>query len=110
VYGSNYDSSAHASVLLSKIVSLADSSDRCVSMEQFALFSKDNPALLFPAFDMQRKIQKKIMGFSFWEKHLGKRIKLTEDGKHFVSVKQILEMKINRVRKVFFNFFLILIF
>lgn len=97
VYGVNYDSSAHASQLMAKIQSIASVQDGCITMEQFALFSKDNPALLFPAFDMQRKIQKKILGTQFWEKHLGKRIQLTKDGMNYVSVKEILESKINQV-------------
>lgn len=95
VYGEGYDSSVHAPYLMNKVQKLTSGSDRCISVEQFALFSKENPALLFPAFEMQRKLQKKIMGLQFWDKHLNRRIKLTEDGGTYISVKQILEMKLN---------------
>jgi len=96
VYGQGYETSSHASYLMNKVQGLTSGPGRCISVDTFALFSKDNPALLFPAFEMQRKLQKKIMGTDFWDKHLNRRIKLTEDGKNYVSVKQILEMKLNK--------------
>ncbi len=85
-----------------KINSLCNSTqDKTISIEAFSKFAKENPALLFPAFEMQRKIQEKIMGVQFWSKHLDRRVELTEGGNNYVSVKDILKMKVNRV--CFFN-------
>jgi len=71
-----------------------------ISLEQFAAFSKNNPAMLYPAFKVQRKIQTKIMGVKFWDKVLDRRILVIEEGSHYVSVKDILNAKISEVRIV----------
>ena len=69
--------------------------DNTISLETFARFSSDNPAMLFPAFEMQRRIQKVVLGVKFWQKHLDRRIELVNDGKTFVSVKQLLASRVN---------------
>ena len=98
MYGAGFDSSQHAQRLMEKIKALTGGNNvhSLITLDQFAAFSKDNPALLFPAFEMQRKIQTKVMGESFWRKILERRIALTDDGSNFVSVKQILAMKVNK--------------
>jgi len=73
-----------------------------VAFDAFVAFARDNPALLFPAFEMQRKIQVKIMGEAFWRRVLERRIELTDDGANFVSVKQLLATRLDKVRLFFF--------
>ena len=103
VYGSGFDSSMHAQRLVQKVEQMNRGSSRAeasITMESFAQFAQANPALLFPAFEMQNKIQRKILGTKFWESHLNRRISLTKGGENYVSVKQILDMKVNKVQRV----------
>jgi len=95
VYGDAFESSQHASRLMDKVQKIAGGNSNFISLDTFNTFAKDNPALLFPAFDMQRIIQKKILGPDFWNRHIDKRIELTEGSGNFVSVKQILAAKLN---------------
>jgi Ca2+-binding EF-hand superfamily protein len=97
VYGPAFETNAQAARLLSKAEALGrQTSDNTIGLEAFVSFARDNPVLLYPAFDMQRRIQAKIMGIEFWSKHLERRLQISKDGGHFVSVKQILAMKLNK--------------
>jgi hypothetical protein len=46
----------------------------------FREFAKNHPALFFPAFEMQRLIQTKILGPMFWKRHAEKRLLASSDG------------------------------
>mmetsp|Transcript_46202 Transcript_46202/g.93246 ORF Transcript_46202/g.93246 Transcript_46202/m.93246 type:complete len:298 (+) Transcript_46202:115-1008(+) len=96
VYGDGYDRSPHASRLLQKVVALCSYETKEIDSETFALFAKDNPALLFPAFELQRKLQRKIMGVDFWESHVTKRLELSKGTQSFVSVKEILDSQLSK--------------
>ena len=100
MYGPGYESSSHASRLLGKMKGVSEKNNAygTITLDQFAIFTKDNPAMLFPAFEMQQKIQKKIMGAKFWEKILDRRISITGDGSDYVSVKDLLRAKVSEVR------------
>jgi len=104
VYGTGFESSPHASRLMNKMRHVSGGRrrwDGVISLEQFAAFSKNNPAMLYPAFKVQRKIQTKVMGVKFWDKVLDRRILVTDKGSDFVSVKDVLNAKISEVRSVF---------
>ena len=98
VYGrEGYEKNQHAAKLMARINNqVCSKTDHCVTLEAFSQFSADNPAMLFPAFEMQRKIQKAVLGVSFWAAHLDRRLKLVDDGRSFISVKQLLKMRVNR--------------
>ncbi len=51
---------------------------------------KKHPALLFPAFDMQRKLQKHTLGQGFWRRLADKRLKLSSG--QFIPIKKFMEM------------------
>lgn len=97
VYGQSYNSSQHASRLMEKITAICKqaSEDRTIDSVTFSQFACDHPALLFPAFELQRKIQRKIMGVDFWEKHLEKRLELNSGTGAYISVKEILASKLS---------------
>jgi hypothetical protein len=42
--------------------------------DSFRIFSKQNPSLFFPAFEIQFKMQTKVLGKSFWAHHAEKRV------------------------------------
>jgi hypothetical protein len=55
-----------------------------LDIEKFRLFVKTHQALLFPAFQMQLALRRKILGVRFWERNAQKRIKFS-NGK-YISV------------------------
>ena len=56
----------------------------------FKKFCKTHHQLLYPAFKVQRRIQKKVMGILFWEKQAEKRIKITKGS--YVSIQKFMEL------------------
>ena len=76
VYGNNFRTSVYAQRIMEKIHKLGgDNGTGEVSREQFNSFAKKHPALLFPAFQMQHALQKRIMGIKFWDSAARKRNK-----------------------------------
>jgi hypothetical protein len=55
-----------------------------LDIDQFRLFTKSHQALLFPAFQMQSALQRKVLGHSFWEKNAERRIKFSNG--QYVSI------------------------
>jgi hypothetical protein len=58
--------------------------------EQFREFCRNHHNLLFPVFMLQRKLQKKAVGESFWETQSRKRVRLSRG--RYVSTHELLEM------------------
>jgi hypothetical protein len=48
-----------------------------VTKAEFFLFCKNHQALLFPAFEMQRALQKFTLGVGFWERLIETRERLS---------------------------------
>jgi hypothetical protein len=63
---------------------LRDIGDSPLNIDQFRMFAKSHQALLFPAFQMQSALQRKVLGYKFWEKNANRRIKFS-NGK-YVSI------------------------
>lgn len=87
IYGVNYSQNVHATRIGEKIESMTL---RDINKDVFREFTRRHPALLFPAFELQRVFQKHCLGEAFWKKLTQKRIDLS-DGK-FLSVGEIIEM------------------
>lgn len=87
IYGANYTQNVHATRIGEKIeaMTLQD-----INKDVFRDFTRRHPALLFPAFELQRVFQKHCLGEAFWKKLTQKRIDLS-DGR-FLSVGEIIEM------------------
>lgn len=66
-----------------------------LNIEAFRQFVKTHQALLFPAFQMQLALQRRILGQRFWARNANKRLKFS-NGKYisignfilFVSITQ----------------------
>lgn len=61
-----------------------ESSGELFTIEQYRLFVRTHQALLFPAFQMQLALQRKILGVRFWERNAERRLKFS-NGK-YISV------------------------
>merc|ERR1711998_15280 len=72
---------------------LTGGSQKKVNIDRFREFASSHPALLFPAFEMQRNIQKKILGVRFWDRLLRKRFELCEG--EYISVHRLMNTKVN---------------
>jgi hypothetical protein len=59
-------------------------------LHQFSRFARTHQQMLFPAFQMQLKLQDKVMGRKFWEKCTNKRVEWTHG--HFMSMADLMEM------------------
>jgi len=64
--------------------------------EEFRLFTKNHPAMLFPAFRMQLALQQKILGVRFWNFNANRRLKLAKG--IYISIDKFLEMVRRRRR------------
>jgi len=74
IYGKSYKSNIQA-LTISKLIE-SDLGD--VDLEEFKEFSRNHPAMLFPAFHMQQLIQKGVLGEQFWQYYSSKRIELSK--------------------------------
>lgn len=84
VYGDEYKSSRRAQRLMVKIQEVAQdavahlpptTSPPDVTEATFTKFCRKNPALLFPAFQLQRELQERVMGVKFWNRQTKGRYK-----------------------------------
>jgi hypothetical protein len=69
-----------------------------VNKDVFREFVRKHPALVFPAFAIQKKIQDKCLGSSFW-KRISKRRKAISEGR-YLSVSEIVELMNSESNKV----------
>jgi len=74
IYGKSYKNNIQA-LAISKLIE-SDLGD--VDLEEFKDFSRNHPAMLFPAFHMQQLIQKGVLGEQFWKYYSTKRIELSK--------------------------------
>ncbi len=68
IWGRGYDTNIYSMKILDKI---RRSPNMQISHDQFSRFATKHPAMLFPAFQMQKLLQKKIIGPGFW-KHVAR--------------------------------------
>ena len=61
-----------------------EKSGKTFNIEEYRLFVRTHQALLFPAFQMQLALQRKVLGVRFWENNANKRLKFS-NGK-YISV------------------------
>lgn len=76
-------SNFHARKLLEKMKLTTGSAyggEVVITRHEFELFAVRHPALLFPAFTLQREMQRRIMGNRFWDKATTAREKLFPAG------------------------------
>lgn len=66
---------------------------RDLNIEAFQIFSKTHHNLLFPAFMLQLKLRRKVLGEAFWNKATERRIKLSD--RRYVTLGELLQVHLN---------------
>jgi Ca2+-binding EF-hand superfamily protein len=94
VYGSSFQSNAHASIILKRLHDLQVNSLSGVDIDTFRGFAGKHQALLYPAFEIQRVIQRRILGEEFWNLLSLRRIELS-NGK-YMPIGEFMILHINR--------------
>ena len=97
VYGKSAKTSSQAKHLLAaleKDYGNKSASNCTIDKTQFSDFVRRNPGLLYPAFQLQQKLQQSICGVGFWEDLAQTRIKLS--GGAYVHVSSMIVSEINR--------------
>ena len=61
-----------------------------VGLDQFLEFSRTHHSLLWPAFQMQLALKKKMMGVGFWQTHAERRVKLSKN--KYMKIKDLLQL------------------
>lgn len=61
-----------------------------VGLDEFLEFSRTHHSLLWPAFQMQLALKKKMMGIGFWQTHSERRVKLSKS--KYVRITDLLHM------------------
>jgi hypothetical protein len=59
-----------------------------IDIETFQKFSEKHPALLYPAFEMQTRFKRKVIGNDFWATLIRNRVQLFKD--RYVPIGEIL--------------------
>jgi hypothetical protein len=88
IYGKNEAKHNFNAVNVAKDLKAIESSGKLLNLREFSDFVRTRQALLFPAFQMQAALRRKILGEKFWENHANKRIRFT-NGK-YISVGQFI--------------------
>eukprot|EP01034_Spumella_vulgaris_P023832 gene23832-30107_t len=67
--------------------------DGDVNAEQFCIFAKTHHALLFPAFEMQKALQRSTLGVAFWTANAERRIEMSNGS--FMPVAKFMQLHLN---------------
>jgi hypothetical protein len=89
LYGRTYHTNPRAKAIASEIKKLEHLRGE-FSLAKFAKFVKTHEEMLFPAFQMQLKIQEKVFGRRFWERCSSRRVEICK-GK-YASITEIMMM------------------
>lgn len=77
-----------------------ENSGQLLNIDQYRQFVKTHQALLFPAFQMQLALQRRILGVRFWERNANKRLKFS-NGKYISIGNFILFVRVLILRLCF---------
>ena len=90
IYGTQFMNNPHAAAIVKKIDALGDIP---VDLNGFREFSKRHQALMFPAFAMQHKLRRCVLGERFWAKLSDRRVELFQG--NYVSVEMFMTVHTN---------------
>lgn len=93
LYGKDYKKNPQAKLISTELEAL-EALDGDVDIDDFREFSRTHPALLFLAFQMQEKIQKYVMGPTFWRHYSERRIEIS-NGRLYVPIFEFMEIYVN---------------
>ncbi|KAF1330527.1 Visinin protein 1, partial [Globisporangium splendens] len=90
VWGSSWEHSSSAQKIISKLDGVMEgTASHKLSVQQFQEFALRYPMLLFPAFQLQSEIQKKVLGEKFWLRTAKKRARLDPRDLNWVNVQKL---------------------
>uniref|UniRef100_K3X893 EF-hand domain-containing protein n=1 Tax=Globisporangium ultimum (strain ATCC 200006 / CBS 805.95 / DAOM BR144) TaxID=431595 RepID=K3X893_GLOUD len=90
VWGSSWEHSSSAQKIIAKLDGIVESTaSHKLSVQQFQEFAVRHPMLLFPAFQLQSEIQKKVLGEKFWLGAAKKRASLNPSGLNWMNVQKL---------------------
>jgi len=61
-----------------------------INLPAFRKFTKTHQALLFPVFQLQNQLQKKVLGVAFWHKASNRRIEICKG--NYITMSTLMEM------------------
>ncbi len=78
IYGAGFQTHHLAGQILDRIARMRNSRFGTgeISVERFAVFAQTHPALLYPAFILQSRLQSAVCGAAFWRRLADKRVVL----------------------------------
>ena len=85
VYGAKFEENVHARKTFNKLGAL---DSKQIDLESFQDFSRRHQALLYPAFEMQNRFQKLVVGNVFWEVYSRQRVQVFKD--RYIPIQEIL--------------------
>lgn len=85
VYGAKFEQNVHARKTYNKLGAL--DTDQ-IDLESFKEFSRKHQALLYPAFEMQNRFQKCVVGNTFWAVYSKQRVQVFKD--RYIPIEEIL--------------------
>eukprot|EP00600_Ochromonadales_sp_CCMP1393_P004597 CAMPEP_0174970170 /NCGR_PEP_ID=MMETSP0004_2-20121128/9217_1 /TAXON_ID=420556 /ORGANISM="Ochromonas sp., Strain CCMP1393" /LENGTH=550 /DNA_ID=CAMNT_0016219837 /DNA_START=168 /DNA_END=1820 /DNA_ORIENTATION=- len=94
IYGTNNVKNDFLAKSVEKDIKEVEKAGEPFDIDQFRNFAKSHQALLFPAFQMQSRLQRKVLGYRFWEKNANRRIKFC-NGK-YVSIANFILMNMSK--------------
>ena len=91
LYGSNFNRNPRARQIEKELASIDKTRD--LNIEAFQIFVKTHHNLLWPAFILQLKLQRKVMGAAFWRSATERRIRLSK--KHYVTMGELMQIHLH---------------
>ena len=96
VYGQEFHNSPQARGCLQEIEHRAQEhglDNDLIGINTFREYCAKRPALLFPAFQMQYKLQKSSLGIYFWEKYSAIRMEISAG--EYMTISQLINLHAN---------------
>lgn len=95
VYGPDFHQSPQARLVFQEIESKAQDHglEGSIGINTFREYCAKRPALLFPAFQMQYKLQKSSLGIYFWEKYSAIRMEISKG--EYMSISQLINLHVH---------------
>lgn len=85
VYGAKFEQNVHARKTYSKLGAL---NTKQIDLDTFKEFSRKHQALLYPAFEMQSRFQRRVIGNIFWATYCQMRMNMFKE--RYVPIEEIL--------------------
>lgn len=90
VWGSAWEASSIAQKIVGKIDAIMEGTpNNRLSVRLFEEFAVRHPMLLFPAFELQMEIQRKVLGKKFWSRATEKRKSVSLSALNWEHVKEV---------------------